>query len=63
MDIGVAYRAHQYLPVDDTINGRLLNDAQKQVLGGCFDVSGNRTDFSVLLLLLREELKALDVIQ
>ena len=58
MDIGFSYKAHQYLPLDDTINGRELNDAQKQVLGGCFDVSGNRTDFSVLLLLLREELEA-----
>ena len=58
MDIGVAYRAHQYLSVDGAINGRVLNDAQKQGLGGCFDVSGNRADFSVLLLLLREELEA-----
>ena len=31
---------------------------KKKVLGGCFDVPGNRTDFSVLLLLLREELEA-----
>ena len=58
VDIGVAYRAHQYLSVDGAINGRVLNDAQKQGLGGCFDVSGNRADFSVLLLLLREELNA-----
>ena len=58
VDIGVAYRAHQYLSVDGAINGRVLNDAQKQGLGGCFDVSGNRADFSVLLLLLREELEA-----
>ena len=30
VDIGIAYRAHRYLPVDDTINGRVLNDAQKK---------------------------------
>ncbi|EGD80479.1 TKL protein kinase [Salpingoeca rosetta] len=43
--ISKAYEEGRYLPLDVEINGRRLSNAVQQVLGQCFDVSGNRPSF------------------
>ncbi|EGD75836.1 TKL protein kinase [Salpingoeca rosetta] len=43
--IARAYEKGRYLPLDVEVDGRRLSDAVQQVLGQCFDVSGNRPSF------------------
>ncbi|EGD79264.1 TKL protein kinase [Salpingoeca rosetta] len=43
--ISKAYEEGRYLPLDVEVDGRRLSHAVQQVLGQCFDVSGNRPSF------------------
>ncbi|EGD77523.1 serine/threonine protein kinase [Salpingoeca rosetta] len=56
-DLVFKYSKHEYLPLDEEINGRRLTPALQALLRGSFDASGNRVDFSQLHAALKSRHK------